>query len=300
MLSLSSCWNYSPDIDIHDWLIQVKELGFNAIELDYHLSRPHLQQIHKTLPKLGLAISSVHNFCPTPDDDPSPRHLSNYYRLSALDEWERKKAVGWTCYTIDTAVEFKAKAIVLHAGMIDSDDIRSKKLFELYMDGQKDSAEFYQERKRILNFRKKNREPYIAALEESLTDVMDYAFRKKIKVGLETRYYPTEIPDFQEIGMFLNLFERKGLGYWHDVGHAEMNSRLGITDHLDFLEAYGKYLIGVHLHGMTGKRDHQVPFSGDLDLSPLIKFFDKHVIKVIETTASSAEDMKSAVQRFKK
>ncbi|MBF0484293.1 MAG: sugar phosphate isomerase/epimerase [Candidatus Omnitrophica bacterium] len=300
MLSLSSCWNYSTDIDIHKWLVQVKDMGFNAIELDYKISRSHLQQIHKTLPKLGLAVSSVHNFCPTPNDELSPRHVSNYYRLSSLDEWERKKAVGWTCYTIDTAVEFKAKAVVLHAGMIESDDIRSKKLFDLYKHGKELSAAFLQERERILKFRKKNCDPYLAVLEESLRDVMDYAYRKKIKIGLETRYYPTEIPNFQEIGMLLSLFERKGMGYWHDVGHAEMNSLLGITDHRDYLEAYGKYLIGVHLHGMEGIDDHLVPFAGDMNLTALMKFFDKSVIKVVETSASSVEEMREAVDRLKK
>ena len=141
----------------------------------------------------------------------------------------------------------------------------------------------------------------MAALEQSLTEVTGYSRQKNIKIGLETRYYPIEIPNFEEIGYFLGLFDQEAMGYWHDVGHAEINSRLDIRPHLDFLEAYKDRLIGVHLHGIKGKRDHLAPFDGDMDLNPFLSYFGPDVLRVVESKPfASAAQMKVAVFQLKK
>ena len=97
------------------------------------------------------------------------------------------------------------------------------------------------------------------------------------------------------IGYFLKKFDASVLGYWHDVGHAEMNSRLGIKPHLDFLKSFQDRLIGVHIHGMLGRRDHLAPFEGDFDLDPLLAFFRDPVIRVIESKpVATSEAIKAA------
>ena len=83
--------------------------------------------------------------------------------------------------------------------------------------------------------------------------------------------------------------------YWHDVGHAQINERLGIAPHLEFLQRYKSRMIGVHLHGMHETRDHLAPFDGDLDLNPLLPFFPKDMIRVIESRYASVEQIKAAV-----
>ena len=109
----------------------------------------------------------------------------------------------------------------------------------------------------------------------------------------------SETRSFDEIGYFLDLFGNKGMGYWHDVGHADMNARLGIKSHKDFLESYKDKLIGVHLHGIKGRRDHLAPFDGDMNLNEFLPYFGPHVIQVIESKPFASVDlMKTAVTRF--
>ena len=128
---------------------------------------------------------------------------------------------------------------------------------------------------------------------------MRYAQAQGIKIGLETRYYPTEIPNHKEVGEFLNRYRGQGMHYWHDVGHAEVNSRLGITDHEGFLKSYGRDLIGVHLHGVDKLRDHHAPFFGDFDLNAVLKYFTKDTIKVIEARSGTFDQLKKAVMQLK-
>ena len=299
MLAISTSWMAEPEKGMRHWLEGVKALGLDAIELSYKVDHEQLAEFEKLMPEMGIKASSIHNFCPTPNDEPSPRHPSNYFRLSSLDEHERKQAVKWTNIAVDTAARVGAGVVVIHAGTLDFEDERSPRLFQLYVDGKSDTQEFLDERKRILDKREEIKPPLIEALDKSLDEVMAYASKSNVKIGLETRYYPIEIPNFEEIGYFLDQHAKNGMGYWHDVGHAEMQSRLGIKDHHDFLKTYDEHLIGVHLHGIKSRRDHLAPFEGDMGLDELLPYFGPDVIRVIESKPfADTELMKAAVQRL--
>lgn len=298
MLSISTSWMPEPDKGMAHWLTTVKDLGFDAVELSYRMHRAQLEETVPLLGKIGLKVSSIHNFCPTPDDEPSPRHPSNYYRMSAIDPHERSQAVKWTKIAFDTAQRVGAQVVVVHAGTVDVEDDRSPELFRLFTEGLVGTDAFLKERQRILDVRASRREPYVKNLFESLKQVADYARAKNIKIGLETRYYPLEMPNFDEIGYFLERFDSSVMGYWHDVGHAEINSRLGIKSHKDFLETYKHRLIGAHIHGMSGRKDHQAPFEGDMNLQQYLPYF-KNAIRVVESKShASSQAMQGAIKRL--
>ena len=301
MLSISTAWNYKPDDDVRSRLLEIKETGLDVIEMGYRLTYNQVEGLVPLLGELGLKVSSLHNFCPLPNDAPSPRHVSNYYRLSALDEDERRRASLWTKKTIDMAVRVKARVVIIHAGAIESLDVLSEKLLNMYKEGKKDTAEFAEVRAKLLKFRREKRGPYLESVGKTLREVMPYAQAKKIMIGLETRYYPIEIPNFEEIGEILSEFYKQGMYYWHDVGHAEVNSRLGITPHTQYFEQYENKLIGLHLHGVKVLRDHQAPFEGDFDLKEYFPYMKSHHIKVIESSSSATlEQVRAAVKILKK
>ena len=289
------------NVDMENWFRWIKRLGFDAVELGYKITDKRLKELEPLLRNLQFQVSSIHNFCPVPNDGPSGRHLSNYYRLSSVDEHERQQAVKWTNIAVDTAEHVGAGVVVIHAGTLDFEDERSPWLFHLYSNGQKDTNAFRKERDRILQLRAEKKRPYIAALEQSLNEVVVYSQKRNIKIGLETRYYPVEIPNYEEIGYFLDLYDKDEMGYWHDTGHAEMNDRLGIRPHIDFLETYKDRLIGVHLHGIKRKRDHLAPFEGDMDLDQYLPYFGPDVLKVIESKPFAAVDfIQNAVYKLNK
>jgi len=291
MLSISTSWFDQNKQPIGEWLKRVKKIGYNAVELSYKVTQDQLDEAIGVLEKLDMKVSSIHNFCPTPNDGDSVRHISNYYRLSSLEEEERLSAVKWTKIAIDTAVIVSAKVVIIHAGTLDFEDERSPKLFQLFIDGQVETPEFNIERKRILNARNDKKGPYIEALNKSLDEVTTYARVKGIIIGMETRYYPIEIPNFEEIGYFLNQYDKQVMGYWHDVGHAEINGRLGVISHQKFLDTYRERLIGVHLHGVKGRRDHLAPFEGDMNLKQYLPYFMDPVIRVVESKNFADEEL---------
>ena len=302
MLAISTSWmNEDGAADLPRWVAFIRNLGFEAVELSYKVDRDQLACFERLLPVTGVKVSSIHNFCPTPDDGPSCRHGSNYYRLSALDEEERRAAVRWTKTAIDTACRTGAGVVVIHAGTLDFEDERSPRLFALYADGKKETTAFVEEKQRILGLREQRKAPHIEALDQSLDEVCAYAGECGIRIGLETRYYPLEIPNFEEIDYFLRRYGPEVMGYWHDFGHAEMNSRLGITPHQRFLRAYGDRLIGAHIHGIKGRRDHLAPFEGDMDLEVFAEYLTEEVIRVVEAKPFASEAlMREAVARLKR
>ena len=300
MLAISLPWTKEDNIDVGAMLGSVKDMGLDAIEFGYTLTHEQVDAMVPLMKQLDIKSASVHNFSPIPNDRPTSRHVSNYYRLTAIDEEERISAVQWTNHSIDTAVRTGASVVVIHAGMIELGDPRSPELLSLYKEGKSGSPEYAAVRAHLLKERERIKGPHLEALIKSLNTVMRYAQAKGVKIGLETRYYPTEIPNFKEIGELLDRYRSQGMGYWHDVGHAEVNGRLGITPHEQYLKSYGRDLIGVHLHGVVGLRDHNAPFCGDFDLEVVLPYFKKDTIKVIESRFGSFDQLKAAVEKLKK
>ncbi len=301
MISISTAWNYKAEGQLENMLKEIKAVGLNTIELGYRLTVKDLKELIPLLKEMKMQVSSVHNFCPLPDDAPSPRHPSNYYRLSAVENEERQKAVVWTKKAIDTAHRVNCSVVVIHAGTVElSNDPTA--MLRAYKTGQQAPTEFIRMRDEILQEREKNKGPFLKSMVKSLDEITVYAREKKITIGLETRYYPTEIPNFAEIGYLLKRYDASVMGYWHDVGHAEVNVRLGVVKaHQDYFDRYAHRLIGMHIHGVQGLKDHQAPFAGDFDLNPILPYLKKEVIRVIESHSSaSAEAIQEAVKRLEK
>lgn len=299
MLAISTAWNYKPDADIRAMLREIKDAGLEQLELGYRLTHAQTEELIRLLPEMQMKVLSVHNFCPVPYDEPSPRHPSNYYRLSSLDPKESAKAVEWTNRSVDTAVRVGAKALVIHAGTVELPDDPSPKIFELYRAGKQDTREFKELRSQLIKARQQVKRPYIETLKGTLAQVVAYAKKKNIKIGLETRYYPVEIPNYEEVGLFLDFFEKDGMGYWHDVGHGEVNERLGLCPPMSYLKTYGHRLIGWHIHGVKVLRDHHAPFDGDFDLDKVLPYMKPQHIKIIESHGlADLEQIKNAVKRL--
>ena len=62
MIAISTMWNALRQPDGAALLDELKELGFDAIELSRHLTREQIEQIKPHL--ANTQICSIHNFCP--------------------------------------------------------------------------------------------------------------------------------------------------------------------------------------------------------------------------------------------
>jgi sugar phosphate isomerase/epimerase len=291
---LSTSWNASKYDDARKLLFEIKSLGFQEIELSFNLTSAMAEDIASLVDRGEIRVLSVHNFCPIPEGIERNVALPDYYSLSCLSEEERQSSLRYTKRTIDTASRLRAKAVVLHTGRVEIPD-KTRQLIQYYEQGLKDTAGFRRLKGQVIKERQERLKPYFENALKSLEELNRYAAKSKISLGIETRFYYREIPSFPEIGIILEEFKGSSLFYWHDTGHAQVMENLGFARHKEFLDAYAKYMLGIHLHGVIGCQDHQAPSKGGCDFKILKPYLHPDTIKIIEAhLPATAEDLKES------
>ena len=135
---------------------------------------------------------------------------------------------------------------------------------------------------KLMALRASKVEPHLDSVLFSLDRLNIEAEKKDVLLGIENRYYPHEIPDFEEIGIILREFEGSRIRYWHDIGHAAVQEKLGICKQKELLERYSKELLGVHVHDIKGIVDHLAPGSGEIDYDYVFSLISPSSIKIME------------------
>jgi len=279
-IGLSTMWSQRYN-HIDRFMQDVREFGFTHVELNSILTPEKLNE----LLKLGIKVSSIH--CPCPVTTSRLGIPAASLQLSSLDEAERRESVKFARATIELASQVKAKAVVVHAGQVEIDSHLEDRLHQLYNHchcehSEAISKEFETMRQQLIQQRASQARPYFEAARRSLIELADFAQGREIKLGIETRFYFCEIPRPAEMEQLLQELPSDLVGYWHDVGHADVNSRLGFAPHKVWFEKFKPRMIGVHLHDVRGIRDHCAPGTGDLDWDFLAQNLPPSITKVCE------------------
>jgi sugar phosphate isomerase/epimerase len=295
-LFLSTSWNAFRHTDGLSLINEIKALGFEGVELSFNLTFSMVSAVEKLAREGFIRVSSVHNFCPIPEGVRREAALPDYYSMSSKDQDQRMHAVRQAKITIDTAARLNAQAVVLHCGRVEIPD-RTIDLIALFNKGQERSTAFTALRDGIISQRNEFKKPFLENTLRSLDELNAYAASRKIKLGVETRYYFREIPFLDEIKVILDTFKDSQVYYWHDTGHAQLMENLGfISSHEEFLEQFGPRMLGIHLHDITGCSDHKPPGTGQFDFSRIKSYISNSTIKVIEAhhPATGSQLIKSA------
>jgi sugar phosphate isomerase/epimerase len=291
-VSLSTMWAKGRFSHMAGFVSKAKELGFTHIEANTSISPRMVSE----LLKLTVLISSIHSPCPAVL---SSRGIPvSNLSLSSLDESERMEAVSFTKKTIDLAANVRARAVVLHMGEVPIDLSLQDRLYKLCDGGYAQTKEYSQAKEKLIYQRISQAPPYLDAARKSLQELSEYSRQKGIMLGLETRFHLNEIPNMDEMAELLNEVSKNLVGYWHDVGHAEVQQQLGFSLHEEWLSRFKDRIVGIHLHDIRGISDHQAPGKGNMNWEMVTKYLPPGIVKVCEIGEWNNEEQMEGVVKF--
>lgn len=282
-LALSTGWFRIDKVSPEELVKTLEELSIRAVEVDYRLTEEYLRELKPWLRKRNIEVQSVHNFLPWPAGSSQPG--GDVFSLACLDESEWERAVKYTVRTVQEASDLECQVVVLHLGKVDF-----KKGREYYRDLPKSvlGNDFLGISPELLEKRDKLAFPHLDRLKRALDRLLLIAERYEVFLGVENRFHFYEIPSLEELRILFSEFEGSNLKYWHDIGHAEVNARLGLAKHEDYLREFKEKLVGFHLHDVRDLEDHFAPFSGEINWQKLAPYFSAGAMMVIEAHSKAS------------
>ena len=167
----------------------------------------------------------------------------------------------------------------------------SKYLVQLYNEGKFQEKEFVQYKEEMVRERKQKSSPYLIKTTQSLAEISEYAEKKGIILGIETRYYYQEIPSFDEFEILFSEIDSPAVFYWHDIGHAQAIETLGLGKHDLLLRQQAKRMAGMHIHDIEGMDDHRAPLAGGFSFERILPYVASNTIQVLEFRPTATPEL---------
>ncbi|MBI2759887.1 MAG: sugar phosphate isomerase/epimerase, partial [Chloroflexi bacterium] len=204
-----------------------RDAGYSGIEVSHSTNEAGLEEL---LRQSVLPVLSLHAPAPHMATHRGPHNSA--LNLASLDEQERGEAVEHTLRTIAYAGRAGAGFMVVHLGAISTGRLYDNEAVvrRLHAAGRPDSDEAREAIVRAHAQRADAVAPHLEAARRSLHDLVAAATPRGVAIGLENRLHFHEIPSADETATLLADFAPDQVGYWHDVGHAEVQARLGLID----------------------------------------------------------------------
>jgi sugar phosphate isomerase/epimerase len=262
VIALSTMWAQQQRFaaDMAPFAEIARNAGFTHIEVSHATDEAGLNSL---LRQEVLPLSSLH--APTPLTRDAAGRPNSALNLAATDEEERRAALAAHRRTIAIAAEHGIGYIVVHLGSVSADGLPGeRRLRELYQQGIVDGDEVRALREQTRQERAELARAALPQARRSLNDLAAEAAARGVRLGLETRVGYHEIPSLEEALALLAEQDPGTVGYWHDVGHAEVQHRLGLQDRGQWFAVLGQRLFGCHLHDVRGLLDHRAPGRGDV------------------------------------
>ena len=268
MLSFSTCWNSGRHTEGDAMLREIKELGFEQVELGHGIRISLMPGIQEMYDAGEVRFSSLHNFCPLPVE---VMHASpDCYLLSSAYTKERDRAIKQTLQTIDFAQRLGAPFVVMHLGEVPIGPVTDS-LIKLARNNKLLSREFVRKKVEAVKKREAAAPAYLQRAKDALRRIADYAGERHIRLGVEGRRGYEEIPSEREFPELLRELNSPVFGYWHDLGHIQIKENLCFLNHAEWLKQMAPQTLGCHVQDcLWPAQDHQVPFAGNVDLKNLV------------------------------
>lgn len=272
-----------------DLVRRLVRLDIRAVELEYRITAAAFAALQDPLKQAGVRVTSVHNYFPVPPEFPASMASGDLFNLADLDRDARQEAVRHTVRTIEHANALEAKAVVLHCGRTDM--VPEMDRLYAFLDAdelESEAARAFIHRKQAERNRKRG--PFLDALCFSMEALIRAAERENVLLGLENRFYYSELPDSDDFEILFADFHGAPVGYWHDAGHAHANETLTLVEPGSLLGRFGDRLIGVHLHDAVKTDDHRPPGTGDIDFKTFAEKLAPETLRVLELKSGTPDE----------
>jgi sugar phosphate isomerase/epimerase len=298
MLAFSTNWNAARHHDGAAIIGEILELGLDQIELGHGLSVSQLHGIRGAFAKGTFKVPSVHNFCPMPievlHDNP------DCYEFTSHRPLERDRAVKLTRQSMETALEFGARFVVLHLGRImPLRGMTNGLLKSLRCHGVADRA-FNRAKLAAVQQRERQGRAFIDRVTGLIEPLVEEASAKGLILVVENRSDFEAVPTERELIALLRRFDTPHLRYWHDFGHAQLRENLGLLDHAQWLEEISPFAVGAHLQDARWPDyDHLLPFEGEIPFDRLVPLLPSSITYVLELSPKATQAaIRDAVVRW--
>ncbi len=291
-VALSTMWAVGRFDRLPDFFSSAADLGFGRFELNHQVDSRMLDGVDLN----GCQIAAIHEPCPA-DISTSALRERNWL-ISSTDEAGRQQGVRAVRRSIDLANELGAGIIVVHAGQVEVDFQLEHELRRLFRDGQAQTARYQELKERLISARAEHVEASLDSVQRSILELLAYAGRAGIRLGLENRYHYLDIPIPDEMERLLDLADDGRLGFWHDVGHAQTLDNLGFFPHAEWLQRFAPRMVGVHLHDIRGLQDHHAAGLGEMDWEMVARYLPADIVRTCEIHHTNTPEQVAASMRF--
>jgi sugar phosphate isomerase/epimerase len=281
MIALSTSWNADGRFTVRGLLTALAGIGLREIELSYHCTAAEVREYSAGCRAMGIRVVSVHNFSPVPESAQARRARSEALLLSSPDAGERRSAVEATKRSIATAASLGARVLIVHLGRVEV-PCRTRELIRMYREGLKTTPRYRTLSAQAAAGRAASARRFFDNAVKSLDDLSAAAADAGVVLAVENRFYHREIPSCEELRELRRRFDGGPVGYWHDIGHAQVMENLGFCRHEEYLDAAGGALRGFHIHDVLLCEDHLPPPCGMVDFSRFAGCMGRGALKVVE------------------
>ncbi len=288
-VALSTMWGIGQFPNFADFFQAGQKIGFTRFELNHAVDSRMLRGMN---PQDGYQITSVHEPCPA--DVSTGTLKTRNWLISAPNESDRQAGVAAVKRSVDLAHDVGATVVIVHPGRVDIDAALEAGLYQLFRAGGRSTPEYAALKVQVQAARAAQAEVNLRSVCTSLGELAEYAGRLKVRLGLENRFHYYEIPLPDELETLLSLGYDEVVGYWHDVGHAQVLENLGFGTHREWLERFGSRIVGTHLHDVVGIQDHQAAGLGAMDWDMVARALPSGALRTCEFQNDNSPDQVAA------
>jgi sugar phosphate isomerase/epimerase len=296
-LAISTMWNFRKAHSGEELIDQLRELGFEKVELNYQVRTGWLSGIRRRIAEGAISVSSVHNVFPKTLD---ARFDTDSVLLGYEDEALRRQAVELSKGSIEWACVLGAGAVVFHPTEVPlAPSAFDEPLKALIKAHRTDTEEYRALHRSMLQARQA--EPYLNRMLKSVEELAEHVVRHNlpVKLGMENRAMCHQCPTFPELDLIADRFAGSPVGVWLDTGHGIMMEEMGLQQ-LPLSPKAADMIVGMHIHDAVDALDHYAPCTlpGDV-LAPYRPYIDRCPIRVLELSGRlSAEEIVTGTARF--